>query len=499
MGVKHKSSDDTGTWRGFEDIPTLARALRAGRRKSRDLVARSLDRAATDRARFRAVIALNPDAMATSNALDAEGGAGQWRGVLHGLPVMVKDNLDTADAMATTAGSLALVKTHADADAAVVARLRDAGAVIVGKTNLSEWANFRSTTSSSGWSSVGGQTRNAYDERRSPGGSSSGSAVAVARGQCVAAVGTETDGSVVLPAAMNGVVGIKPTLGLVSRRGIVPITMSQDTAGAMARSVNDAACLLACMAGPDDGDSASRPPPWPVESLASIAARDDLAGLRIGVVRDYTGYSEATDQVFETALEHLRSLGATIVDPVPLTPRETLAVPEAVVMRTEFKAALAAYLATRSADTPVRSVSDVIAFNRRHAATVMPYFGQDRMLAAEASGALDEPDYLGAHAEAFRLAATDGIDAALDGASVDLLVAPTTSPAWLIDPVNGDNRKGGCSGPAAVAGYPHITVPMGRVQHLPVGLSLFASAWAEPLLIGVAASFEQLLTASRSE
>jgi amidase len=393
----------------------------------------------------------SPEAIARE--LDAERRAGTVRGPLHGIPILLKDNVDTGDCMPTTAGSLALEGSLAPADAPLVARLRAAGAVVLGKTNLSEWANRRSSRSSSGWSSLGGQTRNPYAPERSPGGSSSGSGVAVACGMCVAAVGTETDGSVLIPASLNAVVGIKPTLGLVSRTGIVPVAHSQDTAGPMARSVRDAALVLGVMAGSDPGD------PLTVSSAGLPAA--------------------------------LRTCGAEVLDGVTMTTVQALRDVSTEVLLYEMKHDLAAYLATRRPRLAIRTLADVVEFNRCNAPRAMPYFGQDLLVAAAAKGDLTEPAYRCALAQARRLAGRDGIDAALARHRLDALLAPTTGPAWSIDLVNGDHRSPPSTSPAAIAGYPSVSVPAGYVHGLPVGVSFFGAAQADARLIGYAHAFEQ--------
>lgn len=480
------------------NLSELSAALDSGTVSSRALAKAYLDRIAAIDRPFRSVLCTNPDALTIAHALDEERADQGPRSPLHGIPIMVKDNLDTGDRMPTTAGSLALAGTHAAADSTVVARLRAAGALILGKTNLSEWANFRSTRSCSGWSSAGGQTGNAFDPARTPGGSSSGSGAAVALGLCAAAIGTETDGSIVLPAAMNGIVGLKPSIGLVSRRGIVPIAASQDTAGPMARSVSDAALLLDCIAGPDPADPATTAADANQAGSATSLPTATLAGKRLGVARNYLGYHVKTDRIFERILEVLRNNGAVVIDHVDLPSPDDIRAPESILMNTEFKSGLAAYLATRQFSNGPNSVDDVIAFNLEHAASVMPHFGQERLLAAAESGPEDSPHYLEARACAQRLAREDGIDAALNAHQLDAVIAPTTSPAWLTDHINGDSRLGGCSTPAAVAGYPHITVPMGFVEHLPVGISFFAGAHAEKPLLELAYCYEQLTGVRRA-
>jgi amidase len=467
----------------------LARALERRTVSSRELVQAHVARIVEHDASLGAVIELNPDAVAIADQRDAERAAGRLRGPLHGIPVMVKDNLDTGDRMRTSAGSLALADHCAAADSHVVARLRAAGAVVLGKTNLSEWANFRSTRSTSGWSSRGGQTRNPYDRARTPGGSSSGSAVAVAAGFCAGAIGTETDGSILNPCSMNGLVGIKPTVGLVSRSGIIPIAASQDTAGPMARSVADAALLLATIAGTDPADPATGAADRQVRDYRSALDPAGLEGVRLGVARAYCGFHERADRLLEDAIGELKKAGAMVIDPVELPPADEIRPAERLVMETEFKHGLQAYL--EAAGTPLRDLADLVAFNRAHAATVMPHFGQEILESSLGRGGLDEPAYREALATCRRLARAEGIDAALARDRLDAIIAPTTTPAWLIDWLCGDNRRGGASCPSAVAGYPHITVPMGRVEHLPVGLSFFAGAFAESMLIRMAFAFEQ--------
>jgi amidase len=443
---------------------------------------------------LRSVIELNPDALEIADKLDAERRARGARGPLHGIPVLIKDNIDTADRMQTTAGSLALAGSRAAQDAFVAGRLRQAGAVILGKTNLSEWANFRSTHSSSGWSSRGGQTRNPYALDRSPSGSSSGSGAAVAANLCAAAVGTETDGSIISPCHANGLVGIKPTLGLVSRSGIIPIAHSQDTAGPMARSVADAAALLGVLAGEDARDPATAASQG--RTFADYTACLDprgLPGARIGVARSFFGFSERVDRIMETALDALKQLGAEVVDPVSLDGDRMAALDaaELEVLLYEFKADLNAYLGRLGPEAPAHSLAEVIDFNERHREHVMPYFSQEHMLAAEAKGPLTEEKYVLARQECLRLARAEGLDAALQAHTLDALVAPSGGPAWLVDWINGDHYSGGSSTLAAVAGYPSITVPAGEIVGLPVGLSFIGAAWQEPKLIRLAYAFEQ--------
>ena len=442
---------------------------------------------------LNSIIELNPEALAIAEAVDVERSTGQVRGPLHGVPVVIKDNIDTADRMTTTAGSLALEGSIAMRDAFLVERLRLAGAVILGKTNLSEWANFRSEHSVSGWSSRGGQTRNPYALDRNPCGSSSGSAVAVAANLCAAAVGTETDGSIVCPSHINGVVGIKPTLGLISRSGIIPIAHSQDTAGPIARSVADAASLLGALAGVDPRDpatalSAGRMP----ADYVSFLDPAGLKGARIGVARGYFGFDPRVDQIMETCLLAMKEQGAELVDPVELLDESKLGKSEVEVLLYEFKADLNAYLATLGPQAPVRSLEQIIDFNEAHQSQVMPFFGQERMIKAQAKGPLTQKRYQKALSRNLRLSRQEGIDAMLQKHRLQAIVAPTGGPAWLIDLVTGDRFSGGgFSSLAALAGYPHITVPAGNIYGLPVGISFFASAWQEPTLICLAYAFEQ--------
>jgi amidase len=441
---------------------------------------------------LNAVIELNPDALAIADALDAERAVTGPRGPLHGIPVMLKDNIDTADKMMTTAGSLALLGSIAPQDATVAYKLREAGAIILGKTNLSEWANFRSTHSSSGWSSRGGQTRNPYALDRNPCGSSSGSAVAVAANLCAAAIGTETDGSIICPSQTNGIVGIKPTLGLVSRAGVVPIAHSQDTAGPMARTVTDAAILLGALGGVDARDPATeRCQDVVCADYTPFLDADGLRGARIGVARNFFGFSEKVDRVIETSIAALARLGAEVVDPANVETVKAFGESEFEVLLYEFKADLSRYLAQLGPDAPVHSLQEIIAFNEQHQAEVMPYFGQERMLIAQEKGPLTSEAYLEALETNHRLSRAEGIDATLREHRLDAIVAPSGGPAWLTDWVNGDHHSGGSSSPAAVAGYPNITVPAGYVFGLPVGISFFGTAFCEPTLIRLAYAFEQ--------
>jgi amidase len=443
-------------------------------------------------AQLHSVIEVAPDALASAQQMDRERRTGHVRGALHGVPILLKDNIDTGAPLHTTAGSLALVDSRAGGDAFIVTRLRDSGALILGKTNLSEWANYRSRHASSGWSGYGGQTRNPYALDRNPCGSSSGSGAAVAANLAVAAVGTETDGSIVCPAAANGIVGLKPTLGLISRRGIIPIAASQDTAGPMARSVADAAALLNVLAGYDPGDPATAPlKEHPPQDFRTALRTDALKGVRVGVLRESAGFQDETDVRFNQAIATLQTLGAIIIDPVSLPTKGKFDDDEAMVLLYEFKDGINRYLATRRGPAPA-DLAALITFNETHRAQEMPFFDQDLFIDAQLKGPLTDPDYLKARDEAKRLAGPEGIDAALSKDQLDVLIAPTQGPAWLTDHIDGDHFVGGdVTSAPAVAGYPHITVPMGQVQGLPVGLSFVGTAWSDAALLGYAYAFEQ--------
>ncbi|MGO8926413.1 MAG: amidase [Limisphaerales bacterium] len=447
---------------------------------------------------LNAVIELNPDALAIAAALDQERKARGPRGRLHGIPVLIKDNIGTHDRMTTTAGSLALAGSVPPQDSFVAQKLRAAGAVILGKTNLSEWANFRGSLSSSGWSARGGQTRNPYVLDRNPSGSSSGSAVAVAANLCAVAVGTETDGSILSPASFNGIVGIKPTLGLISRAGIIPIAHSQDTAGPMARTVTDAAILLSALAGTDPRDTATAASDAKAErDYTRFLDADGLRGARLGVARAFFGFHPKGDALIETALVSMKRLGAEIIDPVALKKSPELEAAELEVLCYEMKADMNAYLAGLGPDAPVRTLKDIIAFNEQHRDQELLWFGQEELLKSEAKGPLTEQAYLDALATCRRLAATEGIDAVMDKDRLDGIVAPTSTPAHLTDWLNGDHGLGDSTTPAAVAGYPSITVPAGQIFGLPVGISFFGRAWSEPKLLRVAFAFEQVTQARK--
>lgn len=437
--------------------------------------------------KLNSVIELNPDALELAKTLDQERQEGKTRGSLHGIPVLIKDNIDTHDKMMTTAGSLALEGSVAKKDAFIVHKLREAGAILLGKTNLSEWANFRSSRSSSGWSSRGGQTQNPYVLGRSPCGSSSGSGVAAAANLCALAVGTETDGSIVCPSSVNGVVGLKPSLGLVSRSGIIPIAHSQDTAGPMTRTVKDAAILLSVLRGADASDALTLQAPKALRYEDHLD-RESLAGARLGVVRNLMDYHEGVNAVAEEAFAKLRELGAELVD-VTIDSAKKIRNFEMSVLLHEFKYGLNLYLAGLEEGFP-KTLADIIAFNLLNEAKTMPFFKQELHIRAQATEGLESDSYQNALAMSKELAQTEGIDKALREHKLDALIAPTGGPAWTIDRVNGDRYLGSCSSLAAVAGYPHITVPAGFIHNLPLGLSFFAEAFSESKLLSFAYAFE---------
>ena len=475
-------------------LTDISAAYANGHLTSRQLTQLYLERiSALDRRgpNLRAVLETNPHALDIAAELDRERQTRGPRGPLHGVPILIKDNVETADHMMTTAGSLALEGWYAPKDAPLVARLRAAGAVILGKTNLSEWANFRSTHSSSGWSGRGGQTRNPYALDRTPSGSSSGSAVAVAASLCALAVGTETDGSIVGPASANGVVGLKPTVGLVSRSGIVPIAHSQDTAGPLARNVRDAAVLFGLMTGPDAADPASAAVGDRFQSdYVRFLNPDGLRGARLGIARRFFADNAPLDRFLDRCIAALQGAGAIIVDPADLPMHGAAAAAELEVLLYEFKADLNTYLARLPSEFPVRSLADLIRFNDAHAAQEMPLFDQELLRKAEGKGSLDEAAYRDARETCLTAMRSGGIDAVLSEHGLDAIVTLTAGPAWLIDAVNGDADTGGCTSPAAIAGYPHITVPAGLYRGLPIGLSFFGAAFSEPTLIKLASGFE---------
>jgi len=448
---------------------------------------------------INAIIEMNPDALSIADALDQELKAKGPRGPLHGIPVLIKDNIDTADRMMTTAGSLALLGSKPPKDSFVAQRLRAAGAVILGKTNLSEWANIRSSHSTSGWSGRGGLTKNPYALDRNPCGSSSGTGAGISANLAAVGIGTETDGSIVCPSSSNGLAGIKPTVGLVSRGGIVPISHSQDGAGPMCRTVRDAAILLGALTGVDPDDAATAASAGKSQiDYAQYCDPNGLKGARIGVARKYFGFNDSVDALMEQSLDVLTKQGATLVDPADIETLGKFDDTELLVFMYELKADLNAYLARLGPSAPVRTLKDIIEFNDRNRQREMPYFGQDLFVKAEAKGPLSEKEYGDALTKNHQLARTEGIDALMDKNHLDAIVAPTGGPAWITDLVNGDHVAGGSSNAAAVAGYPNTNVTAGYVAGLPVGISFFGRAWSEPVLIKVAYSFEQATKARRA-
>jgi amidase len=494
-----KANSSAGDIPAFEldeiTISDLQDGMKSGKFTSRSITEKYLARIdAIDKQgpALNAIIELNPDALSIADAMDKERKDKGPRGPLHGIPILIKDNIDTADKMMTTAGSLALLGSRATKDSTVAQRLRDAGAVILGKTNLSEWANIRSNHSTSGWSGRGGQTKNPYALDRNPCGSSSGSGAAVSANLAAAAIGTETDGSIVCPSSTCGIAGIKPTVGLVSRTGIIPISHTQDTAGPMCRTLRDAAILLGALTGIDSDDPAtaeSREHSY--TDYTQFLKEDGLRGARIGVVRRTFGFNEEVDKVMEAALETMRKQGAILVDPAPIESAGKFGESEFTIFLYELKADLNAYLAKLGPNAPVKTLKDIIEFNDKNSAKEMPYFGQDTFLKSEEKGPLTTQEYIDAVAKARDLARKEGIDATMDKNNLDALVGPTGGPAWLTDHINGDSFGGGSSSTAAVAGYPNITVPAGFVHGLPVGISFFGRSWSEPVLLRVAYAFEQ--------
>ena len=487
----------------FEEatIDGLQAEMAAGKLTAQELTAAYLQRIAEiDRAgpTLRAVIEVNPDALQIAAGLDAERKTGKVRGPLHGIPVLLKDNIATADRMETTAGSLALVGAKPPEEAFLVKRLREAGAVILGKTNLSEWALFRDGQGRSGWSARGGQTLNPYRLDLSPSGSSSGASVAVAANLCVVAVGTETDGSIVSPASVCGIVGIKPTVGLVSRSGLIPISSSQDTAGAMARTVRDAALLLGVLAGPDPQDPATLAgPAQAARNFASKPHSRGLKGARLGVVTGPFGYDPELYQQLDRTVEDLQAAGAKIICRGEFTAFRGLDNPERELLLYEFKDGINRYLATLGPTSPMKSLADLIEFNRAHAAAEMPYFGQQIFEQAQAKGPLTEPAYRAAVETSRRIARTEGIDDLMSKFRLDALVSLTGSVAWRIDHRPDDLTVGNSAQPAAVAGYPSVSVPAAQIDGLPLGLSFYGRAWSEAKLLELAADFEARTRARR--
>lgn len=496
--------DDAATRSGFNEsfelgeatIAELQRRMAAGEYTARVLTEKYLTRIEeTDKrgAAINSVIEINPEVLAIAATLDRERKAGRVSGNLHGIPVLLKDNIDTHDRMMTTAGSLALVGSRPVRDAFIVERLRAAGAIILGKTNLSEWANFRSTRSTSGWSGRGGQTRNPYALDRNPCGSSSGSGAAIAANLAAVAVGTETDGSIVCPSAASCLVGIKPTVGLISRSGIIPISHSQDTAGPMARTVTDAAILLGAMTGIDGRDAVTRTSRGKSHADYTVFLNaSGLRGARLGVARKFFGFNPHVDKLMEDAIASLKDAGATVIDPVEIRTAGKFDDSELEVLLYEFKADLNRYLAGLGASARVRTLKEIIAFNERNREREMPYFGQELFLRSEAKGSLASVEYRRALAKNYRLSRTEGIDLTMAKHKLEAIVAPTGGPAWTTDLINGDHFAGSSSTPAAVAGYPNINVPAGFIFGLPVGISFFGRAYSEPVLIRLAYAFEQM-------
>jgi len=480
---------------GEVSVLQLQEWMESGKETSASIVEQYLQRIKEidrDGPGLNSVIEINPDAEEIARARDMERKSQGPRGPMHGIPVLIKDNLDTHDKMNTTAGSWALYPSIPASDSFVVSRLRDAGAVILGKTNLSEWANFRSSRSTSGWSGRGGQTKSPYALDRNPCGSSSGSGVAVSANLCSVAIGTETDGSIVCPSCNNGIVGIKPTVGLVSRSGIVPISHTQDTAGPMARTVTDAAILLGAIVGVDANDPATRASKGKGSSdYTKFLDPKGLKGARIGVARKFFGFNDKVDKLMNEAIAVMKQKGAVIVDPADLPSHGKFDDSEFEAMLYEFKADLNKYLASLPVSWNRRTLKDLIDYNSKHADEEMPYFGQELFLKAEEKGPLTSKKYKDALAKNLRLSRKEGIDAVMDKHKLDAIVAPTGGPAWTTDLVNGDHFTGGSSSPAAVAGYPNINVPVGDIFGLPVGISFFGRAWSEPVLIKIAYAYEQ--------
>ncbi|GJM27952.1 MAG: amidase [Cyclobacteriaceae bacterium] len=473
-------------------VEQLQQEMATGNLTARSIVELYLDRIEKiDKNGLNSVIEINPDALSIADQLDQERSSGNLRGPLHGIPVMIKDNIDTADNMMTTAGSLALIGPSPAKDAFIVAKLREAGAVLLGKTNLSEWANFRSERSSSGWSGRGRQTRNPYALDRNPCGSSSGSGAAVSANLCAITIGTETNGSIVCPASNNGVVGIKPTVGLWSRSGIIPISHTQDTAGPMARTVADAAALLGPLTGTDPSDPRTDYSEGNFhQDYTQFLTESGLQGKRIGVWRSSMGFHEKVDQLMEESFELMKTAGAEIIDPVDIKSNRNIGRAGYDVLLYEFKHGLNQYLAARG--TTIKSLEELIEFNKTNRETSMPYFEQERLQLAQSMGDLESQEYQDALEKVLRLSREEGIDQVLQEHDLDAIVAPTGGPAWPNDQINGDHFSGGSSSPAAQAGYPSISVPAGYIHGLPVGISMFSTAWREPELIAMTYAFEQV-------
>ena len=476
-------------------ITELQDGMKSGRFTARSLVEKYTKRIEDIDRRgpaVNAIIEMNPDALSIAQEIDRERKAKGPRGPLHGIPVLIKDNIDTDDRMMTTAGSLALVGSKPAKDSFVAQKLRAAGAVILGKTNLSEWANIRSSHSTSGWSGRGGLTRNPYALNRNPCGSSSGTGAGISANMAAAGIGTETDGSIVCPSSSNGLAGIKPTVGLVSRSGIIPISHSQDGAGPMCRTVRDAAIVLGALTGVDPEDGATAASAGKSQAnYEQYCDANGLQGARIGVVRKYFGFNDAVDRLMEQAIAVMKKQGAIVIDPVEITTLGKFDDSELTVFLYELKADLNAYLARLGASAPVKTLEDIIAFNEHNRAKEMPYFGQDLFIKSQAKGPLTEKEYTDALAKNHQLARSEGIDAVMDKHKLDALIGPTGGPAWITDLIAGDHFGGGSSNAAAVAGYPNINVIAGNIFGLPVGISFFGRAWSEPTLIKLAYSFEQ--------
>ena len=482
-------------------IRELQSAMVSGKYTAHSITRKYLDRIEEIDKRgpaINSVIELNPDALSIATELDRERKAGRLRGPLHGIPVLIKDNIDTHDRMMTTAGSLALAGSIPPQDSTVAKKLRDAGAVILGKTNLSEWANFRSSHSSSGWSGRGGQTKNPYVLDRNPCGSSSGTGAAISANLAAIGVGTETDGSVVCPSNANSLVGIKPTLGLISRAGIIPIAHSQDTAGPMCRTVTDAVHVLVALAGVDPRDHATRASVGKRAAQFALPDEPSFRGARIGVHRKSFGFNDAVDKLMNDCIDIIKRHGATVIDPADIPTQGKFDDSELEVLLYEFKADLNAYLASLGARAPVKSLKEIIDFNEQYRDREMPWFGQDIMIKAQAKGPLTEKAYKDALAKDLKLSRKEGIDFVMDKNKLDALIAPTGGPPWPTDWVNGDHFTGGYSTASAVAGYPHVTVPAGYVFGMPVGLSFIGRAWSEPTLIKFAYAFEQATKVRRA-
>jgi amidase len=496
------SGDATEWWANLSfaleevSIADLQSGMASGQWTSEDITRLYLDRIGQlDRAgpKLRSIIETNPDALEIAAQLDAERAEGNVRGPLHGIPIVVKDNIDTADGMMTTAGSWALDGSYAAQDSFVAERLKAAGAIILAKANLSEWANFRSTNSISGWSGRGGQCGNPYAVDRNPCGSSSGSGASVSANFCAGAIGTETNGSVVCPSSLTGVVGIKPTVGLVGRSGIIPIAHTQDTAGPMTRTVADGAAILGALVGIDPRDAATQASEGrSYTDYTQFLDAGGLQGARIGVERSYFGVDDRVDALMEDAIAAMTAAGATIVDPALLVNRRRIGAPSYQVLLYEFKADLNAYLGNLGPEVAVHSLEELIAFNAANADREMPFFGQEILEMAQEKGPLTDPEYLEALETMTRLSRAEGIDALMDEHDLDAIVSPTTRPAWKTDLVNGGLSSAGSSGSAAIAGYPSITVPNGYVQGLPVGILFFGRAWSEPTLLRLAYAYEQV-------